>query len=188
MSDLDGVIEGRKLVLRDSEGRVRVELSGEVYEEAEMSGPQLKFLDANGTLRLSVGCMGQEHTIDSHSEARVTFHTRDGRETINITSFGDEGRLQFRDKKDNVPLQVGFTYFNNEARPEVILASEEGWRMMLSVGEDQPHLTFYDGDNHPRLHLTVDRRGKPHVHRYFWRWMIPWWKWWHYYPREGAGG
>jgi hypothetical protein len=86
-------------------------------------------------------------------------------------------------------MLMGFSQFADGARPEIILAGRTGdWRMMLTVGEEQPHLSLYDSENKARLHLTVDRAGKPHIRRYFWRWLVPAWKWIGYYPRDDSGG
>ena len=73
------------------------------------------------------------------------------------------------------------------SRPEVILSSPDGWRLMMIVAQNQPHLALYDANDDARLHLTVDRRGIPHVRRHFWRWLIGKWRWYGYYPRDGAG-
>jgi hypothetical protein len=198
MADAEKVLEANKIVLKDRQGRVRIELAAESVrvepanpadpedEALVLPGSELIFYTAEGKRRLSLGVYDGETSDNGSFLADVVMYDKTERQVIGVEGYSRDGRVTFKNRQGEISLSLGFTQFDDEARPEIILAGRNGWRMMLTVGQDQPHLAFYDAANLARLHLTVDRSGKPHVRRYFWRWLVPAWRWIGYYPRDGA--
>jgi hypothetical protein len=192
----NGVIEGRKILLRDSQGRVRVELAAESLRLSDPSdvsefattddqGPEVAMFGTNGRRRISIRVLDHPHDRESHVR-QIVFYGDEERPVASLDAFGTNAGLSFHAKDGTTCLRAGFRQFDDEARPEIVLAGPRGWRAMLLVAEDRPHVTLYDGDNAPRLHLTVDQQGAPRIRRYWWRSLIPHWRWLGYYPRDGA--
>ncbi len=119
---------------------------------------------------------------------QIVFYGDGVKPTIQLHGYNDSGRMSLLDRNGKLRATLSVQHFKDQDWPQLILAGSTGWRMMLVVHDDIPHMILYDHEDNPRIQLVVDKRGTPHLRRYWWKWLIPYWKWIGYYPREGAEG
>jgi hypothetical protein len=113
---------------------------------------------------------------NSEGRARVVMTDRGDQETVEaqcIILRDESGRVRGRWSAD-----FGQT--------SLVLFGADGWRMMLIVHNEVAYIILYAHENDPRIQMLVDKRGTPHVRRYWWKRFIP--RWNGYYPGETAEG
>ena len=176
-------IDVQRIILRDRSGKVRGEWS------AESVHTSLVLLGADEKPRISMKV--EESEVSNFRDTylgKVVFYGAGGTPTMHLEGFDDSGRLSLLDRKGEIRASLHMQHFEDQDWPQLVLAGADGWRVMLIVRNEVPHIILYDHEANPRIHMLVDKRGTPHVRRYWWKRFIPHWKWHGYYPREGTDG
>lgn len=181
-------VEAEKFVLRDDKGRVRAEM-GTIGQGGP---PYLHFFDSSQKPRLTLGL----ENYDSEQEpkevmsAAVSLLDASGNERATLRVMGADSEIRLSDRTGKAYVRLMMMDHETEPWPEMMLCDRDGWRVMLVVAHDGlPHLTFYDKNHTARLHLTLNRRGRPYVEKYRFGWLAKkfWsWKWYGSYPRKNA--
>lgn len=176
-------VEARRIILRDESGKIRGRWS------ADFGRTSLDLFGADEKQRLSLAVEESEHSNFRETFlAQIVFYGDGGKPTMYLQGFSDSGQLSLVDGKGRLRLGLMMQHFADQDWPQLILSGADGWRMMLVVHDEIPHLILYDHENNPRIQMVVDKHGTPHVRRYWWKRFIPHWKWIGYYPREGTEG
>lgn len=176
-------IEARRIVLRDDSGRVRGQWS------ADFGHTSLVLFGADEKPRISMTVEESEHSnFRDTFLAQTVFYGEGGKPTIHLEGFNDSGRLSLLDRQGKIRASLALQHFEHQDWPQLILSGADGWRMMLIVHNEIPHIILYDNEDNPRIQMLVDKRGTPHVRRYWWKRFTPHWKWVGYYPCEGVEG
>ncbi len=181
-------VEAEKFVLRDGKGRVRAEMG----TTGQDGPPYLHFFDSSQRPRLTLELLNydfQSEPREVHSAA-LSLLDESGNERASVRMMGADSEIRLSDRTGKAWASLMMMDHETEPWPEMTLWDRDGLRVMLVVAHDGlPHLTLYDKSNKARLHLTLDRRGRPYVEKYRSGWLAKkfWsWKWYGYYPRKNA--
>ncbi len=179
----EATIDVQRIILRDRSGKVRGEWS------AEFGHTSLVLFGADEKPRISMKV--EESEVSNFRDTylgEVVFCGQGGTPTMHLQGFDNLSRLSLLDSKGDIRASLAMFHLNDLEWPEFMLADANKWRMMLIVRNAAPHIILYDDRASPRIHMFVDRRGTPHIRRYWWKRFIPYWLWSGYYPREGTEG
>ncbi len=178
-----GTIDARRIILRDDSGRVRGKWS------ADLGRTSLALFGTDDRPRISIEVKESENT--NYQETflgQIKFFGEGGKPTMHLEGFNDSARLSLLDREGNIRASLSIQHFKDQDWPQLILSGASGWRMMLIVHDEVPHIVLYDQEANPRIQMLVKKQGAPRLRRYWWKWLIPYWKWIGYYPREGGQG
>jgi len=176
-------IDAQRIILREDSGRVRGQWS------ADLGKTSLALFGTDDKPRISIDVEESEHS--NYRETflgQITFFGETGKPTMHLDGFNDSARLSLRDSEGNIRASLSLHHFKDQDCPELMLSGATGWRMMFIVQDEVPHIILYDQEANPRIQMLVNKQGAPRLRHYWWKWLIPYWKWLGYYPREGAQG
>jgi hypothetical protein len=153
-------IDAQRIILRDDAGRIR----GEWFADTRKTS--LALLGTDEKPRISIDVEESEHS--NYQETflgQVQFLGNGGKPTMRLQGFNDSANLSLLDENGHIRADLSVMHFKNQDWPQFILSGSTGWRIMLVVHDEVPHIILYDQEDNPRIQMLVKKQGAPRLRR-----------------------
>jgi hypothetical protein len=144
----DGTREAERVVIRDREGRVRMDMG--TWKDGS---PRLLFAGASGTPRLELKVGADEapfiELLDENMKVRLS---------MDVGTTGPTLSVRDKDENPRVVMMLG-----KDGSPGLSLQDESGKHRLLAglVGNNMSGLTFTDSNEKGRMEVGINKDGLP---------------------------
>ena len=157
------VVEAEELVIRDSQGRVSISITSDLD-----GNPAIQLLDRNGTKRLELRVQGESTSREQPApQAQIMLLDSNGKTRASMMADDSFANVHLRDKDGNTAILLSIVDTKDfRFGPDLWLEGQRGKVLLKQDLNGLPHLVLEDQAGYPRIHLTVDEHGQPHVFRH----------------------